>query len=252
MGSKVPAQAQLEIFAHATLDWYLSSYPAHKVRITRPFYLGKYEITQDQWQAVVGSNPSEFREAPNSAAHPVESVLYREIGQFLDKLQRYAPEGWRFRLPTEAEWEYAARAGVETLFTHGDSLSAEQACYAGGDGEDRETTVAVGSFPGNAWGCHDMLGNVWEFCADLYDGNFYSTSPLDDPRCDKRSESIWEHEGHVLRGGSWNYTLPYCRLEHRGWDPFARDSIERWSHRGLRVVLAPQCETDRRSAPGVE
>jgi len=234
----VPAAEQVKIFGHATTNWYVSAFPGHKVRITRPFYLSKYEITQAQWQTIVGSNPSKFKDASDSARRPVESVLYPEIGRFLSKLQKHAPQGWQFRLPTEAEWEYAARAGADTFFSFGDSMTTSQACFSDNKGMRRKETTVVGSFPANAWGCHDMQGNVWEYCADLYDETFYTRSPVDDPLCTERSESTRDHEGHILRGGSWNYTPPYCRFEHRGWDPCPRDSTERWPHRGIRVVLS--------------
>jgi len=241
MGSKVPAAEQLKIFKHAKEDWYAASYPLHRVRITRPFYVGKYEITQEQWLAVTGKNPSKFRDGQNWRGRPVESVLFSEIEtDFLKKIQQYAPMGWHFRLPTEAEWEYMARAGVEDFFVHGDELALTQAAIQ--IKWHYKETMPSGSFQPNAWGCYDVHGNVWEYCADLFDENYYANSPTDDPCCTKRSESIKDQEGHVMRGGSWNYPPPYGRLEHRGYDGFPITSHDRHAHRGLRVVLAPKAK----------
>ncbi len=170
----------------------------HEVRLTRPFYLGRHEVTQRQWQTVMGENPSQFRGCPEC---PVENVSRLEIGEFLERLEEQA--GVRLRLPTEAEWEYGCRAGSDTAFAWGATLDPDQANFDGSTpypgasaGEIPTSTMPVGSFEPNAWGLYDMHGNVWEWTLDRhcpYAGD--SIDPLG--RCDT--------ELLVIRGGSWYY-----------------------------------------------
>ncbi len=136
----------------------------HRVTLTKGYWLGKYEVTQAQWAAVMGSNPSDFK----GADLPVETVSWEDCKGFVQKLnQKLATEGGGFRLPTEAEWEYACRAGSEGRFCFGagDSGLGDYAWY---DGSAGGTTHAVGTRRANAWGLHDMHGNVWEWCEDWY------------------------------------------------------------------------------------
>ena len=147
-----------------------------RVRISRPFYLGKYEVTQLQWQTVMGGSTGQFNDRPDRAMRPVDSVSWNQIvDQFLPKIQKYAPSGMRFDLPTEAQWEYACRAGSDTPFHYGETPNRDFANIGGIDknDNDRLDTMPVGSFPANAWGLHDMHGNVKEWCKDAFSHHFY-------------------------------------------------------------------------------
>jgi formylglycine-generating enzyme required for sulfatase activity len=167
--------------------------PQHEVRITRPFYLGKYEVTQEQWQAVVGTNPSRFQGPKN----PVENVSWNDCQAFVKNLNdRHGGGGIVFGLPTEAQWEYACRAGSTARWCFGDSDSnlAEYAWYGS---NSNSMTHPVGQKKPNAWGLHDMHGNVSEWCVDWYGSKSYAVSPADDPSGPDSGTS------RVLRGGCW-------------------------------------------------
>ncbi|MBS1794308.1 MAG: formylglycine-generating enzyme family protein [Acidobacteria bacterium] len=168
----------------------------HRVTIGRDFYLGKYEVTQAQWKAVMGSNPSIFK----GDNLPVENVSWDDAQEFIKKLNAKG-EG-TYRLPTEAEWEYAARAGTTTAFSFGDSLSSEQANFDGNypygtasKGKYLAKTTPVGSYAPNGWGLYDMHGNVWEWCADWYGD--YPDGSVADPT------GPGSGSNRVNRGGSW-------------------------------------------------
>ena len=186
--------------------------PQHRVTISKSFYLGKYEVTQGQWEAVMGSNPSEFK----GGNRPVEKVSWEDIRRFVRRLN--AKEGVRaYRLPTEAEWEYACRAGTTTPFHFGNTISADtQANYDGNHpygngskGRYRKTTTPVGSFPANRFGLHDMHGNVREWVQDVYKDTAYDSHAAKDP--------IYEGSGsrRVFRGGSWNFSAGGLRCADR-------------------------------------
>ncbi|MDD4964438.1 MAG: formylglycine-generating enzyme family protein [Gallionella sp.] len=177
--------------------------PPHKVQL-RGFELGKNEVTQAQWQAVMGSNPSHFKDCGDTC--PVEKVSWDDVQTFIQKLN--AQTGKTYRLPSEAEWEYAARAGSNSMYPWGQEASHEYANYGvdagwGGLAQGRDKWVnsaPVGSFPANGFGLHDMIGNVWEWVQDSYHSD-YNGAPTDG--------SVWSGatERRVLRGGSW-FSIP--------------------------------------------
>jgi formylglycine-generating enzyme required for sulfatase activity len=202
--------------------------PQHRVTLST-FWMSKFQITQAQWQAIMGTNPSSFK---GSLQLPVESVSWDEANTFCLKLS--LKTGKTYRLPSEAEWEYACRAGTTTPFYFGETITPELVNYdgnynyaAGPKGVYREKTTPVGSFPPNDFGLFDMHGNVWEWCADVWHDNYHG-APTDG--------SVWEtggdHSYRLLRGGSWYAYAVWCRAAHRhvGTPDSRDDSI------GLRVV----------------
>jgi formylglycine-generating enzyme required for sulfatase activity/tRNA A-37 threonylcarbamoyl transferase component Bud32 len=204
--------------------------PQHEVTIASPFYLGKYQVTQGEWTAVMGSNPSHFT---GDDRLPVEGVSWDDCQEFIKKLNA-RKDGYEYRLPSEAEWEYACRAGTATAFSFGETITAEQVNYDGNypygnapKGKYREKTTRVGSFPPNAWGLYDMHGNVYEWCQDRWHGN-YNGAPTDGRAWEQGSDN-----GRVLRGGSWYGRADACRSANRNRDaPSVRDFIL-----GLRVAV---------------
>src|SRR5262249_33232891 len=132
----------------------------HQVTLTHQIYMGKYEVTQKQWETVMGSNPSSHKKCgPNC---PVENVTWYGVQNFLRRLSE-ASKNSRFRLPTEAEWEYACRAGTTSAYSTGDSLTVKQACF-----DSKNGPMPVGAYAPNPFGLFDMHGNVWEWCEDWY------------------------------------------------------------------------------------
>ena len=223
--------------------------PQHKVRITRPFYLGVYEVTQAQYRHVTGKSPSfyaptgEGAEAVrglNTDDFPVDSIRWEDAVAFCRALSEMDEErraGRSYRLPTEAEWEYACRAGMTTPFHYGESLSSEQANFKGNfpygtaaHGPFVGHPMPVGSYKPNAFGIYDMHGNAWEWCQDWYSPDYYRASPSDDPRGPEAGPR------HAFRGGGWGVSAKYCRLafRNREIDPTL------WLYSlGFRVVLIP-------------
>ena len=199
--------------------------PSHSVTISQPFHLGKYEVTQAQWEAVMGNNPSKFK----GADRPVDSVTWDDAQEFIKKLN--AKEGHtRYRLPTEAEWEYAARAGSATAYSFGDD-EGQLGNYAWYWENSDEETHPVGRKQPNAWGLFDMHGNVWEWVHDWYGEKYYSAGAMTDPQGP-------ESGGYrVLRGGGWTYEVMwYCRSDYRrGSTPDHREEGD-----GFRLVLTPE------------
>ncbi len=189
-------------------------------------------MTQEQYEKVVGMNPSRYK----GPKFPVESVLWREAKEVAEKLSKKA--GRTFALPTEAEWEYACRAGTATTFHYGGSLNGiEDNCdgrFPHGtktEGRYLNAITDVGSYPANPWGLHDMHGNVHEWCEDGYAFDYYKDSPAKDPLNVKRADAA-----PVLRGGAWNDPARLCRAAARG---YGIDPARRIDSRGLRVVCRP-------------
>ncbi|MCL4205664.1 MAG: SUMF1/EgtB/PvdO family nonheme iron enzyme [Pirellulaceae bacterium] len=193
-----------------------SEKPQHTVRITKPFYLGVTEVTQEQYERVMGANPSNFK-----GTHlPVERVSWEDAVDFCRKLSALPAErsaGRVYRLPTEAEWEYACRAGSKTKWSFGDSESSlgEYAWYTSNAGSK---TNPVGQKKPNAWGLYDMHGNVWEWCSDWWKRD-YTTTAMSDPTGPATGSA------RVFRGGSWLYYGVNCRSAYRNGDtPSSRGS----------------------------
>jgi formylglycine-generating enzyme required for sulfatase activity len=194
--------------------------PIHEVTVNA-FKMGKYPVIQSQYEAVMGTNPSYFSGNPQN---PVENVLWSEAQAFCEKLSELT--GQKYRLPTEAEWEYACRAGTHTRYYFGDD-EKQLGEYAWYSQNSYSTTHPVGQKNPNNWGLYDMHGNVWEWCEDGWHNN-YQNAPKDG--------SSWNNnrsQNRVLRGGSWNYNPRYCRSAYRN----INDS--RYGNYGFRVV-SPQ------------
>lgn len=203
--------------------------PRRRVTISRPFYMQTTEVTQGQWKRVIGNNPSYFMSCGDDC--PVEQVSWSDAQEFIRRIN--SMEGTdQYRLPTEAQWEYAARAGTMTPYNTGNCLSTDQANYDGNNplsgcanGEYRRKTVQVGSFAPNPWGLYDMHGNVWEWVHDRY--GVYPSGSVTDPEGPK--SGLY----HVARGGSWGYRARYCRSASR-LSPFI--SYERFNRVGFRLI----------------
>ena len=206
----------------------------HQVTLSKDYWLGKYQVTQAQWRAIMGNNPSCFK----SAKRPVENVSWDDAKSFCDKLnERYAgnlPQGYKFDLPTEAQWEYACRAGTTTALNNGTNLTdekyhcsnlAEVAWYYYQN--EKSKTHPVGQKRPNNAGLYDMHGNVWEWCRDWY-GN-YREGAVTDP-VGPRTGSY-----RVFRGGSWCDNAKNCRSAYRSiWVP-----CNLFKYLGFRLALVP-------------
>jgi len=193
------AESSDKNFAKGGIRELNSQRPQHRVRITRPFYLGKYEVTQAQWQSVMGSNPSKFTTSPE---HPVEQVNWDDIQPFLANLNdRSSTEKMTFTLPTEAQWEYACRAGTTTRYHSGNDPD-DLTLYAWHIKTSKETTQPVGRLKPNAFGLFDINGNVWEWCADRCAVDYYAKSPTDDPPGPAEGDAGVLPEMRVMRGAS--------------------------------------------------
>ncbi len=218
--------------------------PQHRVLISQAFEMGKYEVTQNQWEAVMGNNPSAFK----GRELPVMNISWNDAQDFLKALQSH-DNRHTYRLPTEAEWEYACRAGSTGNFYGEDFLpeKKEEPKLKKNKKSNKEpvgSTIntalnkenlydpeknlreiawyavtalnrphAVGKLEPNAWGLYDMHGNVWEWCQDWFDGNYYKDSPAQDPQGSPKGAT------KVTRGGSWQVPAYLCRVTVRGYDP---------------------------------
>lgn len=198
--------------------------PRHPVEISEAFYLGTFEVTQEQWQAVMGYNPAIFSALPSSGRRPVESVSWKECQDFIAELNRLG-QG-TFRLPTEAEWEYACRAGSQTAYYWGEDMAANgQSDYAWANSRSMAMTQPAGQKKPNAWGLYDMAGNVWEWCSDWYGP--YPSEKVTDPKGPASGKM------KVFRGGSW-----YDFFEsHRSANRHKHAPDEKYTAIGFRLVL---------------
>lgn len=211
----------------------------HRVRITRPFLLGMHEVTQSQYELVMGSNPSFFK----GENLPVEHLSWQQAFDFCKRLSDLPEEktaGRRYRLPTEAEWEYACRAGTNSDFNTGNKLNVQEARFSLTIRSKPNETVPVGTYPPNSWGLYDMHGNVWEWTNDWFSSEYYRLSPIDDP------QGPAEGTRHTLRGGSASVCEDECRSSIRGEaeadGPGHNDEMryEFYGDFGLRVVCVLQ------------
>ena len=215
---------------------YSNESPTHQVTLTNAFYMGRYEVTQAQWLAKMGSNPSQFQGSsyPDAANRPVEKVSWDMIAGTNETPPSFMSVT-ELRLPTEAEWEYAYRAGTTTAFhsfpryadgTNAETLLGNIAWFVANSGGQ---THAVGGKFANASGLHDMSGNVWEWCQDLYSDSYYASSPLTNPTGPETGLQ------RLLRGGVWGVTPVNCRASERGH--FVPNFIN--SGNGFRVARNP-------------
>ena len=270
MGSSdADVRAALQDDSNSMKEVMKSEQPQHLVKITQPFYMASHEVTQEQYQQVMGINPSAFSKTgskktnvlgKNTDRFPVESVSWFNAVEFCIKLsgmENRSPcyrltsikrssgsitsatvaivSGDGYRLPTEAEWEYACRAGTTTSFHFGLQLNGEQANACGKLPFDKTTKgpflerpTTVGSYPPNAFGLFDMHGNVWEWCQDYFDEKYYAQKAESDPQGPSSGN------GRVLRGGAWNYGGGHTRAAYRGsYVPYGRDNLDG----GFRVVF---------------
>lgn len=208
----------------------------HLVTLTEPFYMGQCPVTQQEWLKVMGKNPSQFLQggASDCLRFPVENVSWQDAVSFLAALnQTHIIPGWKYRLPTEAEWEYACRAGATTPFSFGSQLNGSQANCNGSfpygtreQGSEIARPTKVKNYPENSFGLYDMHGNVWEWCNDWYDAEYYAGSVAENPAGPDQGTK------KVVRGGAWNSFAAACRSAVRNsFEPTFHDSSI-----GLRVI----------------
>ena len=202
----------------------------HQVTISGDYYLGVTEVTQGQYEKVIGTNPSYFQGNENKGSrsnHPVEEVSWEDAVEFCKKLSDLPEEksaGRVYQLPTEAQWEYACRAGSKSAYSFGESSKSlgDYAWFGNNNGQ----THPVGEKKANAWGLYDMHGNVWEWCSDWYDE--YPKGAVSDPTGPKKGSD------RVRRGGGWSIEAAGCRSAHRcRYAPRFRGRL------GFRVALSP-------------
>ncbi len=219
----IPAGESLMGSPNSDRDADDDEHPQHRVKIAKPFYLGATEVTQEQYQRVMGENPSYFK---SDSQRPVEEVSWKDAVEFCRRLSE--KEGKTYRLPMEAEWEYACRAGSMTKWCFGDSES-QLRDFAWYYNNSERTTQPVGQKQPNAWGLYDMHGNVWEWCLDRYDDDYYGQSASTDPT-GPSSGSL-----RVLRGGSWLDFARHCRSAFR----YFSSPGNGFDYLGFRVCLVP-------------
>jgi formylglycine-generating enzyme required for sulfatase activity len=193
--------------------------PRHRVKISRPFYLDKYEVTREDWIAVMGNDRWKGELIERNI--PMTKISWDEAQKFISRLNE--KEGTnKYRLPTEAEWEYAARAGTTSTYSFGDDTSQLKQYAHGGATHIYGGKLAVGQKKPNPWGLYDMHGNVWEWVSDWYKSNYYGRSPLSDPLGPvagndpiMSGDMIIETACRVRRGGSWEKLAGFLRSARR-------------------------------------
>ena len=208
----------------------------HRVRITRPFHLGIYEVTKGEWSSVMGTTPWQGKSyVKEGDRYPATHVSWEDATEYCRKLTERERGAGRlqaresYRLPTEAEWEYACRAGSRTSYHFGDGEGSlgEYAWYEKNAWDiDEKYAHAVGQKRANAWGLFDMHGNVWEWCSDWYGNDYYGKSLGADP------QGAAQGSFRVLRGGGWRIVASFCRSASR----FKFDPADRYGFQGFRVA----------------
>jgi eukaryotic-like serine/threonine-protein kinase len=223
-----------------------SEAPCHGVCFRSGFLLGKYPVTQAQWQAVMDCNPSAFRDAPD---HPVDGVTWDQAVAFCRRLSTLS--GQRVRLPSEAEWEYACRAGTTGEFFFGrwgpfadeSEIPSEARLtlwdYAWFDQNSGGRTRPVGQKRPNPWGLHDMIGNIWEWCADVWHGDYVAAPQDGSPWL----EGAGQQQRRCMRGGAWDMNAFRCRSTYRSFDhrELATDRF------GFRVAVDPDADAGQKA-----
>ncbi len=202
--------------------------PQRKIKIERHFYIGYYEVTQKQWKAIMGNNPSQNKQCGDDC--PVDSVSWDDAQEFIKKLNQKKGEhdGYIYRLPTEAEWEYAARATTETRYFWGDDEDEKQWRFYAHSND--KTTAPVGSYLPNGFGLHDMSGNVWELVEDVWHTDFAKS------KTDGSANSVGDVKEKIMKGGSVSQYLDELRSARRG--KISKDA--RMNNVGFRLVAVPK------------
>lgn len=199
--------------------------PAHRVRISQGFWLADTACTQELWQAVMSDNPSYFQGKRNrlqTKGLPVEQVGHKLVGEFLNALALFIPKNFQAQLPTDAQWEYACRAGTKTSFSFGNDISKDQVNF------NSNSPVAVSTLPPNKWGLFEMHGNVWEWCADAK----RRYAELDELSVEVDPEGS-KNGAYTLRGGSWGAPAQHARSAFRNQDRIGSG----WRFDGFRFAL---------------
>jgi formylglycine-generating enzyme required for sulfatase activity len=231
---------EFEMGAPADDESYGEVFPQHHVRISKPFYLGVYEVTQAEYHRVTGTNPASCSKSgafadrvagQDTGRFPVEMVSWEDAVTYCRQLSALPEERQArrlYRLPTEAEWEYACRAGTTTAYSFGSVLTRSDACFERSLLSDHP--LPVGSYRPNAFGLYDMHGSVWEWCADWLQLSYYERSPVDDPPGPDSGTN------RVHRGGAWAGPDWACRSDYRGK---GGEQSDRFENLGFRVAFSP-------------
>ncbi len=222
----VPA-GSFQMGAHENEDATSKEKPRHQVTISKPFYISKHEITQKQWENVMGHNPS----VHVGPTRPVDRVSWNDVQIFLQRLNG-REKTTTYKLPTEAQWEYAARAGSETSYCYGDDQQGKKLIqYGWFEANSNKQSQPIGELKPNDWGIHDMHGNVQEWVQDRFDRKYYSKSPATDPHGPEKGRK------RVTRGGSWINPAYHCRSAARAY--YSPDYVD--NDIGLRIIkLLPE------------